>query len=151
MATSEIRLKQDARAPMTITLANLATLTGRQSTLVANANARPAALVAVVLQSGGVAPMPGGAYDVYLLRSDGVSGDDSAAPADAAITIENAPKLGSLSVTPDANKTFSKVFDTSDHGPLGSSWGIAIVNRTDQAINAAGNSVAYSYLVAEAQ
>lgn len=151
MSASEIQLKLDARAAFTITLANLASLGSRQSTMIANTNKRHGALVTVVLRAGTNAPTGGAKYKVHLLRSDGTNADDNAGGSDANLAIENAPLLGEIEVTADAAKTFTKTFDTWPLGPLGPTWGIAIVNATDQAMHATGSSAAYQTYVPEAQ
>ncbi len=153
MATSEIQTKPDSYAAMTITLASLTNGSGRQSTLLTNSSKRPAALVSVKVTSGGVAPTAGSTIDVYLIRSDGTVADDGAGASDAAITIENAEPLGSIVLTATTAKTFRKVFDTTALGPLGPSWGIALVNRSGQTVSttAGDHSVGYTYLVPEAQ
>ena len=48
--------------------------------------------------------------------------------ADAAITIENAPLLGTLVVTATANKNFQRIFDTAALGKLGTEFGVAVRN-----------------------
>lgn len=153
MAASEIRTKLDTPAAFAITLASLANATARQSTLLVNTNSRPAALVFVKLKSGAAAPTVGTVYEIYLLRSDGSISDDAAGALDAAITIENAPMLGTIVVTATGNKNFYGVFDTAALGPLGSAWGIAIKNSTGQTISTseADHSCRYTYYVPEAQ
>jgi hypothetical protein len=157
MATSEIRTKPITAANFTCTVANLANNSARQTTLVANSNNYPAALVGVKLSSGTSAPTVGTVYEIYLIRSNvaAVGGvvDDNAGASDAAITIENAPLLGSLIVTATSNKAFSGVFDTAALGPLGPEWGIAVWNRSGQALHTtAGNHLLnYVYYVPEAQ
>ena len=141
---NEIRTKLDAFANFTITLASLASGAARQSTILTNPNARPAALINLRIQSGANAPAAGTIYEVYLLRSDNITTyrTDNAGAADAAITIENAQLLGTIVVTNTANKNFYGDFDTAPLGPLGPAWGIAVKNMTDQALNATeGNHV----------
>ena len=134
---NEIRTKLDAVANFTISLAALASGTARQSTMVANANNRGAALIYLKIKSGN-APAAGTIYEVYLLRADsaGTYRSDNAGAADAAITIVNAQILGTIVVTNTANAFFFGDFDTAPLGPLGFSWGIAVKNSTDQALNA---------------
>ena len=153
MATSEIRTKLDSAAAFTITLASLANGSGRQSTLLTNSTNRPAALIYVRLKSSGSAPTAGTVYEVYLLRSDGTITDDGAGASDAALTVENAPLLGTIVVTATTTKNFYGVFDTAPLGPLGATWGIAIKNSTGQAISATegDHAARYTYYVPEAQ
>lgn len=150
MATNTILDKFVARATFTITLDSLATSStaGRQSTMISNASpCHKAAKITVVLQSNGSAPTSGAVYEVFLIRSDGTNADDGAGASDAALTIENAPLLGTIVVTATANKSFYGVFDTAPLGPLGPSWGIAVRNNTGQALHAATstNAAAYEY------
>lgn len=160
MAASEIRTKPIARAVFTISLSALANAAARQSTLIGNSSNYPAALVQLILKSGAVAPTVGTVYEVYLLRSDGSTADDGAGAGDAAITIENAPLLGTIVVTATADKLFYGTFDTAPLGPLGPTWGIAVKNATGQALATDVNEGSvpegvfkkgYSYYVPEAQ
>jgi len=135
---NEIRTKLDAVQNFTISLAALASSAARQSTMVANPNNRGAALIYLKIESGAAAPAAGTIYEVYLLRADsaGTYRSDGAGAADAAITIVNAQILGTIVVTNNANTNFYGDFDTAPLGPLGFSWGIAVKNSTDQALNA---------------
>lgn len=157
MATSEIRTKPITKASFTITLASLANGSARQSTLVANSNQYPAALVGLTVVSGAAAPTAGTVYEIYLLRSlvvgAGDARDDGAGATDAAITIENAQLLGTLVVTATSAKAFRGVFDTASLGPLGPEWGIAVKNSSGQALSSTeGDHIkSYVYYVPEAQ
>ena len=139
-AAEEIRTKGDAAAAITITLAGLATGAARASAGIPNPTGRPSALVTLLIRSGAVAPTVGTVYEVYLLRFDGLNGDDGWTTTDSAIVIENAPMLGAIVVTATANKNFFGVFDTSPLGFLGATgpgvWGIAVRNMSGQALNA---------------
>lgn len=122
-------------ANFTITLASLANGSARQSTLISNSSNYPAAKIHLKITSGGSAPTAGTVYEVYLLRSDGTVADDGAGVSDAAITIENAPLLGTIVVTASTAKAFYGTFDTAPLGPLGSTWGIAVKNSTGNALS----------------
>jgi hypothetical protein len=154
---SEIRTKPIAKATFTMTLASLANNSARQSTMVANANNYPAAIVTMRIKSGAAAPTVGTLYEVYLLRGDDASSStyrtDGAGASDAAITIENAQLLGTIVVTATAAKNFYGEFDTAPLGPLGPEWGIAVKNVTGQALSATeGDHLkGYVYYVPEAQ
>lgn len=154
---NEIRTKPITKATFTITLASLANAAGRQSTMINNSSNYPAAIVCLKIESGAVAPTVGLTYDIYLLRGDDASSStyrtDGAGASDAAITIENAKILGSIVVTATTNKNFYAEFDTWPLGPLGPEWGIAVVNRSAQALNATeGNHFkGYVYYVPEIQ
>jgi hypothetical protein len=152
---NEIRTKFDAVANFTITLSSLASAAARQSTIVANANSRNAAVIYLRIESGGTAPAAGTVYEVYLLRDDGVTTlrTDNAGPTDAAITIVNAQLIGTIVVTNNLNTYFTADFDTAPLGPLGPKWGIAVKNSTDQVLNATeGNHIKeYAYYLPEIQ
>ena len=150
---NEIRIKPIAAASFTITLASLANGSARQSTLLSNSSNYPAVLINLKITSGGSAPTAGAVYEVYLLRSDGTVADDNAGASDAAITIENAPLLGTIVVTATTSKSFYLVIDTARLGPLGTTWGIAVKNSSGQALNTTeGNHLyRYTYYVPEVQ
>lgn len=121
-------------------LANSAVGVGRQSTLIDNSSdLYLSALVSLNIKVG-TTPTAGSLIYVYLLRSNADStpiADDNAGASDAGITIVNAPLLGTIRVldaTTGAN--YRAIFDTSQLGPLGSKWGIAIVNSSGVALNA---------------
>lgn len=161
MATSEIRIKPITKALFTCSVApggvGLAAGGARQSTMIANTNNYPAAIVTIKIKSGAAAPAAGKVYEVYLLRGDDTAAStyrtDGAAAADAAITIENAQLLGSIIVTNSAAKVFYGDFDTAFLGPLGPEWGIAIKNATDQAFDTTESNhlKGYVYYIPEAQ
>ena len=150
---NEIRLKDIARATFTITLASLANLSARQSTMISNPNDYPSANITLQIRSGGVAPTAGTVYEVYLIRGDGVERDDNAGATDATIVIENATLLGTIVVTANTAKDFTKSFDTTPAGPLGIEWGIAVRNASGQALDAteANHVKGYQYFVPEIQ
>ena len=138
---NEIQTKTAPAATFTITLASLDAGMARQSTLIDNSTSQAhGAIVYVKITSGAIAPTAGRAYEVYLIRSskDATTPirDDGAGTTDAAITIENAPLLGTIVVTNNASKAFYGVFDTGSLGPLGPEWGIAVKNNTDQGLDA---------------
>lgn len=149
---NEIRTKLDTWTNFTITLASLATASARQSTIVANTTLRPAALIDFKLQSGGTAPTNGTVYELFLLRGDNSGNrDDNAGASDAAITIENAPLLGTLVVTNTVNKNFQRIFDTAALGKLGTEFGIAVRNSTGQTMNATQQAPRYALYLPEIQ
>lgn len=139
-----IQRKYDARAALTISLGGLANGSGQQSTIVTG-NVRPGALVFCKIESSGSAPTAGTVYEVYLIRGNGTERDDNAGASDAAITIENAPLLGTIIVTASTNKNFYGVFDTAALGVLGTEWGIAVKNSTGQSLNATGGNHVIAY------
>jgi len=155
---SEIRTKIIAtKQLLTITLASLANNAARQSTMVANANNYPAALIYAKLTTG-PAPTANTTYEIYLLRGDDASAStyrtDGAGAADAAITIQNAKLLDTILLPATANTAFFVECTTEMLGPLGPEWGIAVKNAaTGQAVNsnATLSFVEYAYYVPEAQ
>ena len=136
----------------TLTLASLASGSGRQTNMITNSEDYPSALISIKIRSG-TAPAAGRAYKIYLIRGTGTIRDDGAGASDAAITIENAPLLGTIIVTNTANKDFYAIIHTAEKGigALGPEWGIAVVNDTDQALNSTeGNHFyGYTYMVPE--
>ncbi len=154
---NEIRTKPIAKATFTCTLASLADGSARQSTMINNSSNYPAAIVYLRIKSGATAPTAGAVYEIYLLRGDDAATStyrtDNAGAADAALTIENAQLLGTLVVTATASKNFYGEFDTSPLGPLGPEWGIAIRNKSGQALSAteADHLKEYVYYVPEVQ
>jgi hypothetical protein len=133
--SSDILLIDQTEASLTQTLASLADASARQSTLVTNSGNYPAALIGYKITSGSTAPTAGAAYLIYLIRDIGSVADDGAGASDAAITIENAPLIGTIVVTNNANKAFYGIFDTAPLGPLGPTWGTAVKNESGQALN----------------
>jgi len=152
---NEIITKDIAEASFTITMApsgvGLANGSGRSSASVSNSNDYPAALVSINIMSGLVAPTAGYGYFIYLLRDTGTVADDGWGGSDASYTHVNAPLLGSIIVTANASTDFAKVFDTAPLGPLGPTWGIAIVNSSGQSIHSteANHDTYYNYYVPE--
>lgn len=148
---NEITTKPITAAAFVCTLASLASAASRQTTLLSNSSNYPGALVYVRIKSA-TAPVAGTVYEVYLLRTDGTIADDNAGASDAAITILNAPLLGTIVVTA-ATATFYGIFDTAPLGPLGTTWGIAIKNGTAQAISSTegDHALRYTYYVPEVQ
>lgn len=154
---NEIRTKPIAKATFTCTLATLASGSARQSTMVANSSNYPGAIVTMRIKSSASGPTAGTTYEIYLLRGDDASSStyrtDGAGASDAAITIENAQLLGTITVTNTANKNFYGDFDTSPLGPLGPEWGIAVKNNSGQALSGTeGDHLkGYVYYVPEVQ
>lgn len=144
---TELRKLFDARQDMTITLASLGAGAGRHSDLENNANARPYAHVAVRIDPG-TAPNADTIYTVYLLRDNGDIADDVVGTADAPYTPINASILGTLR-NPGNGDVVEAIFDTRFLGVLGDTWGIGIVNETNQAFAATGNAVQFEYYITE--
>ena len=133
--TQEVTIQDQTAATLTCTLASLADGNGRQSTLLTNSSNYPAAKVTVRVRTGS-SPTADTVVDVYLLRYDGTVGDDECGTTDAALTVVNAKRLGSIHISAaTSNADYVGVFDTYEHGPLGNQWGIAIVNRSGAALN----------------
>jgi hypothetical protein len=145
---NEIRIKPITKANFTITLASLANGSARQSTLLTNSSNYPGAIIYLKITSGASAPTAGTVYEVYLIRADETPtiADDNAGASDAAITIENAPLIGTIVTTATTAKAFYGVFDTASLGPLGPKWGIAIKNSTGNALSATEGNHGYEYV-----
>lgn len=154
---NEIRISPITKATFTMTLASLTNTNARQSTMIANTNNYPAAIVYLAIKSGAVAPTSQTVYEVFLLRGDDPSSSthrtDGAGASDAGITILNAPQLGLIVVTNATNTVFRGEFDTAFLGPLGPEWGIAVRNSSGQALNATEGDhfKGYVYYVPEVQ
>lgn len=154
---SEIRTKTITKATFTMTLASLANGSARQSTMISNSSNYPAAIITMRIKSGASAPTVGTTYSVYLLRGDDAASStyrsDNAGASDAAITIENATLIGTITVTATGAKNFYGEFDTGPFGPLGPEWGIAVKNNSGQALSTTeGDHLkGYLYYVPEAQ
>lgn len=151
---NEIRTKPITRATFTITLASLAnsTTAGRQSTMVTNSSNYPGAIVFLRLRTGSSAPTANTVIEVFLLRGDGTNRTDNAGASDAALTVENAPLLGTVAVlTATTGKDLFAEFDTSSLGPLGTEWGIAVRNQSGTTLDTTGGNfvAAYTYYVPE--
>jgi hypothetical protein len=148
----------DAKVAFTISMASIANVAGRQSTLIDNSTTkRPAAKISAQIRAGAAAPTNGASYDIFLLRANAASSPtittDNAGLTDAALTVENARLIGSLVVTATANKYFYGDWDTSHLGPLGPLWGIAIRNNSGQTTGttAGDHIVTYEYYYPEIQ
>lgn len=131
----------------TITLASLANSTagvGRQSTLIDNTSTLYTSAHIAVKFTVGTTPTANTLIYVYLLRGDGTLTDDAAGASDAAITIKNAPLLGTILVPATTSDTaYYGIFDTKFLGSLGKTFGIAVVNSSGVTANAtAGNFTA---------
>lgn len=150
MAAGDILVKLEASVDFTITLASLGNGNARQSDIEGNGSDFPAALCVSKIRSSGSAPSNGSIAEFYLLRDDDEGTPyitDGGGASDAAITIENAALLSTMVFTNNTNKDFYVDFDTAPLGPLGSSWGVAVKNRTGQSFNATGSNhyIRYKY------
>lgn len=142
-----------AVANFTITLASLANSTsgaGRQSTIIDNtSNLYTSAQVSLKITVG-TTPTANSLIYVYLIRSNNDTTaiiDDGAGASDAALTVVNAPLLGTiLCSAATSNTAYYGVFDTKALGSLGPKWGIAVVNSTGVALNATGGNHVASYI-----
>lgn len=143
----------ESEGTFTITLASLADGAGRSSSKITNSGEFPAALITVKITSGTSAPTANRTYKVYLLRDVGTLATDGWAGSDAAFTPQNAKVIGQIKVTASTSTAFYIDIDTSDFGPLGPEWGIAIYNDSGAALHStAGNHEAhYRYYYPEVQ
>ena len=147
----------------TITLNSLANFTGtngRQSTMIDNSSAKAhAALIHVkVTNNAAVAPTANSTIDVYLIRAnkhsspdvidDTAGASDATWPGDSSAGI-NAEFLGSLvNGSGGTSDVLQKTFLAEYLGP---SWGIAVINRSGQALHSSGNAAYYETVDAEIQ
>jgi len=135
---------------MTITLASLASSAagvGRQSTTIDNSTVRAPRALVFVKVTVGTTPTANTLVRIYLIRSDGTITDDGAGASDAALTVINSPLLGTILVPAATSDTaYYGVFDTYDVGPLGPTWGVAVVQNTAVNLNATGGNHAIRYL-----
>jgi hypothetical protein len=152
---NEIKDKFGASTALTITIASLANSAGRQSTLVDNTTARYQDLLLFVNINTANSPNANSIIEVYLIRSDNDGTehrDDGAGTADAALTPLNSQLVGCLrsSGTPGTGETLKGSFLVHRPGP---EWGVALYNRTGQALDATGSNhwVRYSGLNVEVQ
>lgn len=140
MAT--IKQTYETAASATITIASLASGSGRASTAIDNtSNLDISSDIRVKIKTGASGTSSTGYVSVYLLRSeDGTSFDDAFGGTDAAYTPVNALLLGTISATANAT-TYAKVFDLAELGiTLPAKWAIGIVNSTGGTLDStAGN------------
>lgn len=141
---NEIKDKFTTSAALTITLASLADAAGRQSTLIDNGTVRYQDLMVYVkLKTGASTPTANSVCEVYLLRGDKDATtehvSDGAGASDAALTVLNAALIGVVRVrsSPSAGDVLYGEFLIHRPGPK---WGIAIVNRTGQALDSTGSN-----------
>jgi hypothetical protein len=141
---NEIKDKLGTSTALTITLASLADGAGRQSTLVDNATARfQETLIYVKCKMGSSAPNANSIVEVYLLRGDRDAGtehlSDGAGTSDAALTPLNSQIIGALrnKAAPAAGDVLYGEFLVHRPGPK---WGIALFNRSGQALDSTGSN-----------
>ena len=141
---NEIKDKFGTSSALTITLASLANLAGRQSTVVDNTSTRYQGIILFVnvKNNSGAAPNANSIVEVYLIRSDNDSTehrDDGAGTSDAALTPLNAQLIGALrnKASPAAGDVLKGSFAVLSPGP---EWGIAIYNRTGQSLDSTGSN-----------
>lgn len=140
--TEEEQTKFDAEVAIAISLApagvGLPNGDARASAAIDNSVLRRRqAMIYLAIMSGGTAPTAGAVYEAYLLQRNaaGTVATDGWGGVDAAITILNAPLIGTIAVTATINTVFRGIFATPWDLPLGPSWGIAIKNASGQSLN----------------
>lgn len=121
-----------------ITLDSLADGDARQSA-VQKRGARHARLAVTIVT--GTNPTAGSVVEFYLLRKVGSVADDGAGDTDAAITLQNAILVDTISVTNTSDATYEKVIDLGVAGELTGQWILAVKNSTGAALNATGHSI----------
>jgi len=163
MPVSSTKHWEDTLTAFTITLANLASSAakvGRQSTLVATADAfgrRPTAMIISVFLTQGTDPVGSKAAYIHLLRSDGHGSTptrtDNAGASDAALTVLNAPLIGVLQnkAAPATGDVLADTFVVL--GPFPAAVGVAIWHDTGVNLKnaAADQRVRYAFLYPESR
>lgn len=143
MPTTILPLYSGVGAPLTITLASLASSTagvGRQSTMIDNATTRYKRIYLSASIKLGTSPNSNALIALYLLRYDGTSiRTDGAGTTDAGLTVKNAQQFATLVTGPSAS-TGDVLTDTFTIDDPGRNWGIAIVNITGVALDATGSN-----------
>jgi len=140
---NEIKDKFGTSTALTITLASLANLAGRQSTLVDNTTNRYQDFLLFVNIKTANTPNAYSIVEVYLIRSDNDATtehrDDGAGTSDAALTPLNCQLIGTLrsSAAPGTGEALKGSFLVHRPGP---EWGVAVFNRTGQALDATGTN-----------
>jgi len=140
---NELKDKFAVSTALTISLGSLEDGSGRQSTLIDNTTARyQDLLIYVKLKCDTTtAPDADSTCELYLLRGDADAStehtSDGAGASDSAITVLNAPLVGVVRTksSPAAGDVLLGEFLVHRPGPT---WGVAIVNRTGQALSATG-------------
>jgi len=106
---------------------------------IVNTSDFPFAKIWLRLRSGSVAPTAGRSYNIhYLNQSEDANqiGVDGWGGSDAAITILNARRIGTVILTADTATDFPLEIDTRALGiVLGHNWGIAILNNSGQSMD----------------
>ncbi len=141
---ASIKQAYESTDTLTITLASLATASGRASTAVDNTtNKDPWAKVFVKIKTGASGVSATGTVNVYLIGSaDGTNYDDSFAGTDAAYTPVNAKLLGYLTANANAT-TYTKTFNLEDLGvELPQKFAIGIYNATGAAFDSTAGNLA---------
>jgi hypothetical protein len=141
---NEIKDKFSTSAALTITVASLADASGRQSTLIDNGTTRyQDLLVYVKLKMGTTAPTANSVCEVFLIRGDKDATtehiSDGAGTTDAALTVLNTPLVGVVrnKTAPAAGDVLYGEFLIHRPGPK---WGVAVINRTGQTLDATGSN-----------
>lgn len=136
---------------LTITLGSLATSTtgvGRQSTIVDNTTNRYQDILLSVSIKQGTSPTGNKSVQIYLIRdnNDGTAIlDDNAGVSDAALTVLNAPLIGTLinKSSPSTGDVLAGNFLITRPGPK---WGIAIVHDTGVNLDSTNGNHVVSYI-----
>src|SRR5262245_18053108 len=138
---NEIKALFGTTAQLTITLASLANVSGRQSTFVDNSTTRWQKIHLYCKVTTGTSPTTIKGIYIYLLEADRTASPnvvtDGGGLTGAAITVVNACQLAGMHADATSNKAYS--IDTIVNNP-GPSWGVAVYHDTGVALNAtAGN------------
>lgn len=148
---ADIKQKLGTATAMTITLASLADDAARQSTEVDNTtDLFFSAKVSVKVKTD--TPSGSTGIHVYLFANVNDVRDDGCGASDAAATVVNAVKLGTIAATAAAT-TYIKTFDTSAVWPGGlpAKWGVIVLNETGHTLDGTGGSHSVTYQGISAQ
>lgn len=149
MATVSETILFQAWTNFTITLASLASSTvgvGRQSTLVSNSSNYPGVEIHLKAKLG--SSPAAGTVQVYLLRGGSATNTDSAGASDAGITVITADQIASLPTlaSPSTGDVLDYAFMVPESlGPIGDTWGIAVVQNTTVNFNGTGSNFVAEY------
>jgi len=148
---ADIQEKLGTATAMTITLASLADDAARQSTEVDNTtNLFFSATIAVKVKTD--TPSSPTGIHVYLFGNVNDLRDDGCGASDAAATVVNAVKLGTIAAA-EAATTYIRTFDTAAAWPGGlpAKWGIIVLNETGHTLDSTGgnHSVYYQGIYAQ--
>ena len=141
-----INAEHDLPIVMTATLASLADGNSRQSSMVDNND--DSQIIQVFFQvTTGTTPTVNKTIEFYLIKGDQHIAPnvrtDNAGASDADITIETASQVNVVTIDASSDKSYYGSFLIRNPG---ASWGIAVKNNTDVALNSTGGNHQMTYV-----